>query len=653
MKDIFNPGETSGEVEKANHGLGVDWYHPMSNSTDEPVEEEDKPSYSLKTFQVAVVFVLCLFSFRLMQLQVVSGQEYRNLSEGNSIRVQVLPADRGLVFDANSEILTSNQNLSALSIDLNQVPKDWSDRQMLIDKLNRIKPLNEERLAELNDLVGRVGGTYLLETELTKEEYLLIKELSYTEPSVIASDKAVRKYVELPGFAHLMGYVGQVNKEDIEDGYISVELIGKTGLEKIYEHELKGIHGLQHEEVDSMGATIHQVASDKNRRPTAGYGLKLGLDKNLQQKFGEALQTAINKREEEFGKSDFGATAIALDPQTGLIKAMVSLPDYDNNLFSTGISQEELSNLYNDPKKPLFNRAIAGRYPPGSTIKPLIATGGLQYKIITPNYAIDTPAAIEIGQFRFPDWKDHGMTDIRRAIAESNNIFFYMIGGGYENIKGLGLERIRQTLDWYNFEELTNIDLLGENKSFVLSEEWKLENKKEPIYLGDLYHISIGQGDIEVTPIRLTTAIAAIANGGTVYEPKLVDALTNSEGEIVKDLEPAAVGELPVEDSYLQIVREGMRQAVLEGSSTPLNSLSVKLAGKTGTSQFGNQNRTHAWFTGFGPFEDPEIVITVLIEGGGGSFEAAVPIAEELFRAYFNEPKPVTETTNEEPALVP
>ena len=647
MSDTFNPGDLKNEIHSTRNDRGVDWYQPMSDSSDESVEDEDKPTYSLKYFQVILVFVICLFSFRLMQLQVVSGQEYRNLSEGNSVRVQVLPADRGLVFDANGENLVTNNYLSAISIDLNQIPKDPALRDALMAKITKIKPIEEEKLKEMKSLIGKVGGYYLLATDLSKEEYLLTKELSYTEPAVIASEKSIRKYAQLPGFAHLMGYVGQVNEEDIKKGYLSIETIGKTGLEKTYEKELKGVLGLQHVEVDSTGVLIHRVSSNKNRASEAGYSLKLGLDKQLQEKFGVALQKAIDKREEEFGKSDFGATAIAIDPNTGLIKAMVSLPGYDNNIFSTGISQDELSNLYNDPKKPLFNRAISGRYPPGSTIKPLMATGGLQFGIVTPTYAFDTPTAIEVGKFKFPDWKDHGYTDIKTAIAESNNIFFYMIGGGYENVKGLGLERIGQTLDWYNFENLTGIDLIGENNSFVLSEDWKLENKKEPVYLGDLYHISIGQGDIEITPIRLATSIAAIANGGTVYEPRLVKSLTNSKGEEEKILEPVVADKLPVDDYYLQLVREGMRKAVLEGSSRPLNSLSVPVAGKTGTAQFGNQDRTHAWFTGFGPYENPEIVITVLIEGGGGSFEAAIPIAEELFRAYFNDPQPESEVKAE------
>ncbi len=641
MKDAFNPGNLTGNIDRHDSDRGMDWYHPMSGPSDEPVEEEEKPSYSLGYLQFILIFVISLFSLRLMQLQVVSGQEYRNLSEGNSVRVKVLIADRGLVFDRNNEILVNNDKLSALQIDLNQIPANKKEREALLQKITDIKPIEEEKLNEVRELVGKVGGIYLLATDLTKEEYLLIKELSFSQPSILATEKSIRKYPNLPGFAHLMGYVGQVDKTDIEQGYMSIETIGKTGLESVYENELKGIHGLQHVEVDSSGKIIHQVASNSNRTSQPGYSLKLGLDKNLQQKFGEALQRAIEKREEEFGPSDLGVTAIAMDPRSGLIRAMVSLPDYDNNLFSTGISQEELSNLYNDPKRPLFNRAIAGRYPPGSTIKPLMATGALQYGIVTPTYALDTPTEITVGDYKFPDWKDHGMTDIKTAIAESNNIFFYMIGGGFENIKGLGLKRIQKTLSWYNFEQNTGIDLVGENASFVLSEEWKLENKGEPIYLGDLYHIAIGQGDIEVTPIRLTTSIAAIANGGAVYQPRLVDSLVNSEGEIVKELDPVVASELPVDSYYLQLVREGMRQAVISGSSRPLNSLSVNIAGKTGTAQFGNAGLTHAWFTGFGPYENPEIVITVLIEGGGGSFETAIPIAEELFRAYFNEPKPV------------
>ncbi len=328
-----------------------------------------------------------------------------------------------------------------------------------------------------------------------------------------------------------------------------------------------------------------------------------------------------------------------MEPTTGRIRALVSLPDYDNNLFAKGISSSELSSLISDPKKPLVCRATNGLYPPGSTIKPLVATGALHYNIVSPSYALDTPAEIKIGQQVFPDWKDHGLTNIRTAIAESNNIFFYMVGGGWEKVNGLGLERLRETVHWFGYEKPTGIDLPGELKGYFLSTERKKRFSNEPVYLGDVYHVSIGQGDIGVTPIQVATATAAIANGGSVIEPRLVESYVNSNNEQARDVSPTVSNKLPVTDSELQIVREGMRQAVLSGSSRPLSTLKTKLAGKTGTAQFGNQDLTHAWFTGFGPFENPEYVVTVLIEGGGGSFEAAVPLAENVFRIIFNEPK--------------
>ncbi len=212
-----------------------------------------------------------------------------------------------------------------------------------------------------------------------------------------------------------------------------------------------------------------------------------------------------------------------------------------------------------------------------------------------------------------------------------------MLGGGYENVRGLGLNRIREILQWFGFEQPTGIDLDHEGKGFILSEEWKRKTAKEPVYLGDVYHLSIGQGDVTATPLEMTAATAAIANGGTLYAPRLSAAFTNASGQVVENINSTIKSQLPIDGQKLQIVREGMRQAVLTGSSRPLSTLSKSLAGKTGTAQFGNQGKTHAWFTGFGPTENPEVVVTVLIEGGGGSFEAAIPVAEEVFRAYFNE----------------
>lgn len=640
MGDIFNPQRLDeNEMIWRDDNSAEDWQYSLDPDTDDVLHAEQRAK-KLWPLQLAAVLVLLIFVGRLLQLQVAVGAQYKNLSAGNSLRAIRIAADRGLIFDQKGNVLARNTKRSSLALRVESLPETLPEREVLYQKIRKITDLPTENTDELERLRGAVVGDYAINTELNKEQILLLNELSYTEPSVVIHESFVREYDTSFGLSNIIGYTGQVNEDDVARGYSNLDTIGKAGIEKTYEEQLRGLFGIQEVEVDSQGRIGRTVASDNNRDAETGVGLRLGIDLEFQQQVAEALVKAVAKREEEFGKSPtLGATVIAMDPRSGIIRALVTYPSYDNNLFAKGISKDDLNNLYNDPGRPLFNRALSGTYPPGSTIKPLIASGALYYNTVSPNYAIDTPPSIEIGEFSFPDWKDHGMTNIQTAIAESNNIFFYALGGGWQSISGLGLERIRNTLHWFGLESVTGIDIGSENTGLILSEEWKREVKDEPVYLGDVYHLSIGQGDIAVTPIQMTAAIGAIANGGTLYEPRTVEVLVDTKNNPIEEITPPVKDQLPISDSELQIVRNGMRQAVEAGSSTPLNTLTTKLAGKTGTAQFGNEGRTHAWFTGFGPFENPEIVITILVEGGGGSFEAAIPLAEEIFRDYFHEPK--------------
>ncbi|MDO8471925.1 MAG: penicillin-binding protein 2 [bacterium] len=639
MNDPFSPPPLGSHLDRSDH-QPEDWLFSLSG-LDEQLAEAERPVYHFRTLTLCLCLILLLIGGRLLQLQVTSGSQWRNLSAGNSVRLLLQPADRGLIFDSNGRVLAHNTKRATLGLRLTDLPRDYQLRERLYDQINIFTPITADQKKEMEQLRTKVTGVYLINTNLTKEQYLLGKEFSSTHPPVVVGEQSIRGYEQLPGLAHLLGYVGQVGETEISQGYGSIELVGKTGLEKTYESNLRGQPGIQHFEVDSKGVVAHQIASDQNRNATEGAGLKLALDAGLQQKVGDLLKEAIATRNKDFGNTpELGGTVIVLDPTNGQIKALVSLPDYDNNVFAQGITKDELQKLYGDPAKPLFNRATSGKYPPGSTIKPLIATGALYFNIVSPNYTIDTPPEITVGNFTFPDWKDHGVTNIRTAIAESNNIFFYMLGGGYQGVRGLGLSRIQETLKWFGLDKSTGIDLDQEGKGFILSEEWKRQTSNQPIYLGDVYHIAIGQGDVLATPLEMAVATAAIANGGKMFEPRLVAGLTDGKGEVFRTIEPTVKSTLPVDNGKLQIVREGMRQAVVSGSSRPLNTLKEPLAGKTGTAQFGNQDRTHAWFTGFGPFDDPKVVVSVLIEGGGGSFEAAIPLAEDVFRAYFNEPRP-------------
>jgi penicillin-binding protein 2 len=617
------------------------WEPGQAIQTDEIITtDSDESRYPL----LKILFTLTtLFMIgRLFQLQVAAGQQYRNLAEGNSIRTIRLNAERGLIFDHQGALLTRNAKRVVAVVTVENLPRANTDRQSLLDQISQIIPLTTEVRTEIDRLVTqKIGGEYQLATNLTKQQHLLLKELSAKNSAVSLVERPMRQYETTDGLAHLLGYVGQVTENEVDSGeYDRLDQVGKNGLERSYEERLRGQTGIQMVEVDAHGSYLATLSDDRNREAQAGDSLRLAIDTTTQRQVAEALRASLTTRDQQFpDAAKLGGTVVVMEANTGRLRALVSLPDYDNNLFARGITSTELSTLINDARRPLVSRANYGLYPPGSTIKPLVASGALYYKIVSPSFTIDTPPLITVGGHDFPDWKDHGVTNIRTAIAESNNIFFYMLGGGWEKTTGLGLERLQETVHWFGYERKTGIDLPGEEKGYYLSEERKEKLTGEPIYLGDVYHVAIGQGDIGVTPLQVATATATIANGGTVYQPRIVEAYVNSSNGQEREVAPTITAQVPVKAEDLAIVRDGMRQAVLSGSSRPLSTLTVNLAGKTGTAQFGNQDLTHAWFTGYGPAENPQYVVTVLIEGGGGSFEAAVPLAESVFRIIFNEPK--------------
>ena len=343
------------------------------------------------------------------------------------------------------------------------------------------------------------------------------------------------------------------------------------------------------------------------------------------------------------------AVGVALNPKTGGVLALVSIPSFDNNLFSKEANLEDLKNLLTDEEEPLFNRVIAGRYSTGSTIKPLVAIAALEEKIISPDKKIfDDVGYIEIQHkydpeivYTFRDWAIHNWVDLRKAIAESCNVYFYTIGGGYKDQKGLGPSKIKKYLELFGWNNKTGIDLPNEVNGFIPSPEWKKENKNENWWDGDTYNLSIGQGDVMITPLEVVTAFAAIANGGVLYKPRVVKEIVDKEKNLVGEIKPEIQKKDFVDPDNLQIVREGMRKAVTgqgapRASSVLLNSLPVALAAKTGTAQTSIPDTYHNWITVFGPYDDPQIVLTIMFENVKEAQVVALPAAKEILEWYFN-----------------
>lgn len=594
-----------------------------------PDEAEEKPSFFwVKLF---IIFAVGMLGFRLTHLQIVEGSENRYLAEGNRIRRQITIAPRGNIIDRKGHELVTNKAGYSLEIVPSDLPRTKEVRVKILDTLAQTTQLPRDQLVKKLEQVGLMSLDPLtIQANITREQALVYKIKFATTPGVRVAFSPTRQYATTPGLSHLLGYTSRMTEEDIKKhpDYHQSSPIGRAGVESSYDVSLRGEAGINEIEVNASGQYQRTL---RNIPPQVGKTLRLTLDHGLQQEMVVALQEAMGKNNAR------QSVGIALDPRTGGILASVSLPSYDNNLFATGITAEAYKALSDNPDKPLLNRAVDGVYPPGSTLKPFVAAAALQEKTISPSTRLDTSVGvIKIGQWEFPDWKVHGVTDIKQAIAESNDIMFYALGGGWDKIPGLGVERLKKYSHLFGFGKETGVDYATERMGLVPDPEWKKRVQKESWYIGDTYHIAIGQGNFLATPLQLGRALSSIINGGRLVTPHIVDRVEGSDGTSGSLSFPEE--KLHLSEDVLQTVREGMRQTVVSdsGSARALRSLPFTSAGKTGTAQFGTEEKTHAWYIGFAPYENPEIVVVVLVEGGGEGNAISVPVAGRVFDYYMS-----------------
>lgn len=588
-------------------------------------------------FLAGAVLVLGFFGARLVYLNIIKGAEYQAMAERNSLRALVLVAPRGIIYDRSGEPLVKNEPSLDAVIVPSDLPAAPAERLRLLSSAKAFFEPDDETWSAIEKRLQESplqGEPLLLRSNLDQSTVIRFLTERAAFAGVALWKTAEREYVDGSVFAHILGYEGKIRPEEYaerkDEGYLLTDSIGKQGIERSYESELRGVHGKQLIEVDALGEVKQELGAVP---PVKGHDLVLSIDAGLQREATRVMERILGE-----AKLDKGAL-IAMDPRSGAVRALVSFPGYDNNLFARGISSADYAALANDPRKPLFNRAIAGEYPPGSTIKPILAGAALAEGIITPETAIESRGGIQVGRFFFGDWKAHGFTDLRRAIAVSSDVYFYSIGGGYGGIRGLGIDRMREYEERFGWGRPTGIDLPGEQDGFLPTKTWKEERFGERWYIGDDYNSSIGQGYVTTTPLQVLNATAAIANGGTLYAPRLVERIRAVTGEeVVK--EPMVLREQILDPGIMRIVREGMRETVTEGTAQPLQTLPVAVAGKTGTAQFGGGKETHGWFASFAPYEDPELAVVVLVEGQRENVTYhAVPITQALYEWYFNPDK--------------
>ncbi len=637
----YDPFDIFGNTEDIKDGDVKD-YSFKRNAGDE-YRPEDASAQSLRLhissnklnlFLVVIFLGLTLLVIRSGLLQMAHGQEYRAMAEENRIRIQRIKPPRGVIYDRNEMPLVNNVAnfvLKALPYDL---PEDNNDKLKIFQRLNEYVDITDEKIIQIANIdEDQLSVPITLAENIDINTAIILRILSGDLPGVYLEAESSRQYTGGNSFSHILGYIGKINNDELailkDQDYLLNDQTGKTGLELSYENILRGKYGRKHVEVDSLGKVKKIVASED---PQPGQDLILTIDINYQNKLQELLDEKVNSLKTS------GGAAIAMDPRNGEILAIVSSPSYDNNLFTGQISNAEYNKLILDESNPLFPRAVSGEYPSGSTIKPMIAAAALADGNISGSTQILSTGGISIDKWFFPDWKSggHGLTDVRKALAESVNTFFYTIGGGYQNIDGLGVERIREYAELFGLNNKLGIDLPNESRGFFPSKEWKNNTKGEAWYIGDTYHLAIGQGDLLVTPLQIASMTSTIANGGNVYTPHVVRAVADRLTGNLEYNEPVAKNEKIIDNKYLSIVRQGLRDAVTYGSAVSLSQLNVTAAGKTGTAQY-SKDKTHAWFTGFAPYENPEIVITVIVEGGGEGHATALPVAKDFLTWYYGE----------------
>jgi penicillin-binding protein 2 len=590
-------------------------------------------SKRLRGFSIFMFVFFLLFLGRSAQLQIIDGEHYQSLSTRNRESLNLIVPPRGSIFDRYGQLLASNEATFTLTMTIADLPTDTETRNAQIEYVASIAGLMRTDIDLLiSDFSSRPYDAVPIKEHLSHEAAIrLAIELAPIDAFDLVTGTKRIYHSPATSLSHVIGYTGNVSASELkrlDETYQPIDEIGKTGVEKTAEQILRGVPGYFIYEVDALGNRLSVVTEE---RPIAGADISLSIDLNFQKFIEIELQKTLQQVNASRG------AVVAIDPQTGAVRALVSYPAFDSNTFIGGISLDNYQSLLNDPNQPLFPRAIAGEYPSGSTFKPFVAYAALAEGLVGEHTSFVSTGGIAIGQWFFPDWKSggHGVTDARKAISESVNTYFYIIGGGFDTITGLGVERINTYASLFGFGTPTGIDLSGEGDGFLPTKEWKEEVKGERWYVGDTYHLAIGQGDFLTTPLQMAVATSVIANGGFLFEPYVVETV-DGIGEI--DLSKGQMIEMENLDiSALNIVREGMRQTVTTGSARSLSLLQEDVAAKTGTAQTIGNRPYHSWFTGFAPFHDPNLTLVILIEEGGGSNDTAVPLAFQIYHWWFTQ----------------
>jgi len=595
-------------------------------------------------FGLVVVLVIGLLVTRLFYLQVVQGGYYAGLADENQHQLIPLVSPRGLVYDRAGRQLAVNVPSYVVKIRPADLP--FTQRDAVVGRLSTLLQIPQSEIVQdIDRYASQSFELVRLASDVPSDVARIITEESSSLPGVQVSVEEMRQYEYGPLVSHVMGYTGAVTADELAalgegSDYLNDDSIGKTGVEATYESVLRGTYGQQEVEQDALGRVLRTI--QVTQQPQPGDSLELTIDVEIQREAEEALKWATQIVDLQRG------VVIVMNPQTGEILAMVSLPTYDDNMFAQGISNDQYQALIDDPNTPLVNFGISEQYPPGSTYKLVTGSGALEDGFITDSTLVDTAGYLQIGSYKFYDWNRRGFgpLDIYGGFAHSSDTFFYQMAGD------LGIDRLGYWANQWGYGQRTGIDLPAEARGIVPTNDWKESLFQQPIYPGEVYQAGIGQGYDAATPLQVLNSYNALANGGSLLKPQIVRRVLAPDGTVVQDFQPELIHQVDVDPNTLLIMRNAAREVVTSRHTFNLVDLPIVVAGKTGTAEFGvrdSQGRLpyHTWFSAFVPKftetqagdvtkTDSELSILAFAYDANTKGNAAVEIVKYFLQKHYN-----------------
>ena len=583
-----------------------------------------KYAYRLEFMMVTGFLVILILIGRMFYLQIIKGSTYRRQAEGNRTRYTRILAPRGIIYDCNGEELANNKPGVMVSL----VRQTGAYKEETLERLSQLLNIPVAEIKETIRLSGGSSEPIRLVRNASPEVVDKVEENLRYLPGVMLEVQPVRNYPNKQLAVHALGYVGEISDYEIEQGAYSDlkagDIIGKFGLENYYDSYLRGEDGSYREEVDVAGRVVQIM--DKGE-PKPGQGLVLTIDAKLQR----VAEEAVDRQLRAIGAR--GAAVVAIDPNNGEVKALVSRPGFDPNWFVNGISEKNWKYLNTDPFHPMTDKVIAGEYPPGSTFKIVTGSAALEEKKVTPDELIYDSGRHWLIDMRNAGGEALGYINFKRALAASDNVYFYEMGNR------VGIEALDKYAREFGFGQATGIDLHGEAQGLIATPEYKKKVFDDEWYLGDTFNTAIGQGFTLATPIQVAEMLSAVATDGKRYKPHLVSKILNDDGSVAKTFDPEEEGRLPISESTLKLIQEGL-EAVTEsgGTASFLKSLPVPVAGKTGTAE-NPHGLEHGWFIAYAPTTKPQLVVVCIVEQGSFGTISAAPIVKSILEYVFTDPR--------------